>query len=184
MEIAERLKLVGKMGQKRSQELLSGRDQWLELIEEKIDKEAADTDSKDTSTVIVDIKKQRNKENLASHPKADSVSSCQIDSSRNVNDSATVSADSSCHASASVDSVSNDNVEISVCIRIRPMLTYELEAGYFASVYKESSSTAQVLDPKIDVRGRPKLNCSKVSNWIGLVFMFGLLFQLTKYFCL
>ena len=107
MEITERLKLVGKMGQKRSQELLSGRDQWIDLIQEERDR------AQEEST-----------------PAAG-----------NINDD-----------------------EMLVCVRIRPMLDYELDAGFFDTVHKYSQTTTKVLDPKISVKGVPKVTGSKVTT--------------------
>lgn len=52
--------------------------------------------------------------------------------------------------------------EISVCVRIRPLLDYELDAGFFGTVVQQEATLVQVLDPKMDVRGKPRLNSSEV----------------------
>ena len=119
MEISERLKLVGKMGQKRAQDLLKDRDEWITMIQKNKDKDKISTEMR---------------MNPATKDKQDEL---------------------------------DDHSEICVCVRIRPLLDYEVDTGFFSTVEKQSEISAQVFDPKREVRGRPKLNmCQVLASYV------------------
>jgi hypothetical protein len=44
---------------------------------------------------------------------------------------------------------------ISVCVRVRPLMNLESDAGFFESVFADHPSV-HTLEPKLDVRGNPK----------------------------
>ena len=61
-----------------------------------------------------------------------------------------------------------DGNDISVCVRIRPMLNYEIEANYFKTVLSNHPQV-HVAEPRISVKGEAKI----VNNSYNVDFAFG-----------
>jgi kinesin family protein 2/24 len=63
------------------------------------------------------------------------------------------------HAGEAEDRKVVEGGDISVCVRIRPLLNYEAESGFFDTVFARNPKV-YTLEPRLDVRKNPKTNKS------------------------